>query len=117
MRRPPSYRSRPNFASSCTRSHSTTYGATSPYSVRLRVLTEIDLRRRLHAVRPRAQVDLVQVQLEDRVFGEVALDLHRDARFLELARERLLAADLLGEDVAGQLHRDGREALRETERK
>ena len=83
----------------------------------LRVLAEIDLRRRLHAVRPRAQVDLVQVQLEDRVLGKVALDLDRDARFLKLTRERLLAADLLGEDVAGQLHRDGREPLRETERK
>src|SRR3989442_8173761 len=39
--------------------------------------------RGLDPVRARAQVDLVQVELEDRVLGEIALDLHRDAGFLE----------------------------------
>src|SRR5207247_6834554 len=57
-----------------------------------------------------------QVQLEDRVLGEVALDLDCDTRFLQLARELLLAADLVREDVAGELHADRREALRIAER-
>src|SRR5439155_7162719 len=59
----------------------------------------------------RPQADLVQVQLEDRVLGEVPFQLDRDAGFLELARIPLLPADLVGEDVARQLHRDRREAL------
>ena len=81
-----------------------------------RRLPEVDLGRGLDPVRARAQVDLVQVELEDRVLGEIALDLHRDAGFLELARELLLPADLIGKDVAGQLHTDRREALRIAER-
>ena len=40
------------------------------------------------------------------------LDLPRDFCFLELARHRLFARDLLGEDVARELHRERREALR-----
>jgi hypothetical protein len=79
-------------------------------------LAEVDLRRRGHAVRPGAQVDLVQVQLQDRVLGKIVLDLDRDPRLLEFAGQRLLAADVVGEDVARELHRDGREALREPER-
>ncbi len=82
----------------------------------LRVLPEVDLRGSLDAVGPGSEVDLVQVQLEDRVLGEVAFDLHRHPRFLELAGEGLLAADLLREDVARQLHRDGREPLGEAHR-
>src|SRR2546430_14182150 len=60
-----------------------------------RVLAEVDLRRRFHAMGTRPEVDLVQVQLENRILGEVALDLDRDPGFLELAGERLLATDLL----------------------
>src|SRR5438034_3563633 len=81
-----------------------------------RVFAEVDLRGGLHTVGAGAEVDLVQVQLQDRVFGEVALDLDGDARFLQLTRELLLAADLVREDVAGELHADRREALRIAER-
>src|SRR5213079_2217304 len=80
------------------------------------VFAEVDLCRGLHTMGARPEVDLVQVQLQDRVFGEVALDLDGDARFLQLTRELLLAADLVREDVAGELHADRREALRIAER-
>ena len=81
-----------------------------------RVLAEVDLRRGLDSVGPGAEVDLVEIQLEDRVLGKVALDLHGHPRFLELPGERLLAADLLGEDVPRQLHGDRREPLRKAHR-
>ena len=45
----------------------------------LRVLAEEHLRRRLDAVRPAAEVDLVQVHLEDLVLGVRALDAHARA--------------------------------------
>ena len=80
-----------------------------------RRLPKVHLRRLLHAARAGAQVDLVQVQLQDRVLGEVVLDLHRHARLFQLARERLLAGNLLREDVAGELHGDGGEPLRPAE--
>src|SRR2546427_11113523 len=80
------------------------------------VFAEVDLCCGLHPMGARPEVDLVQVQLENRVLGEVALDLDCDARFLELTRELLLAADLVREDVAGELHADRREALRIAER-
>src|SRR3989475_5925818 len=60
--------------------------------------------------------DLVQVELQDRVLREVALDLDGDARLLDLARDLLLPADLLREDVAGELHRDGGRPLRAPQR-
>src|SRR5206468_3731201 len=65
-----------------------------------RRLAEIDLRRRLHAVRTRPQVDLIEVHLQDRVLGEVVLDFDRDARFLQLAGQGLFLRELLGEHVA-----------------
>ena len=74
-------------------------------------LAEVALRRGLDAVRAVAEVDLVEVELEDLVLGVLRLDRARDLRFLELANERLLARDALGEDVARELHRDRREAL------
>jgi hypothetical protein len=74
-------------------------------------LAEEDLRRRLDAVGTRAEVDLVQIELEDGVLREGPLQLPRHPRFLQFARELLLAADLVREHVAGQLHRDGREPL------
>ena len=76
-------------------------------------LAEVALRGRLDAVGAVAEVDLVEVELEDFLLRVTLLDLPRDLRFLELSRERLLAGDLLGEDVARELHRERREALRE----
>jgi hypothetical protein len=77
-----------------------------------RGFSEVDLRRRRDAVRPRPQVDLVQVQLEDRVLRKVVLDLDGDARLLDLPRDLLFAADLLRENVARELHGDRGRALR-----
>ena len=71
------------------------------------------LRGRLDTVRAVAEVDLIEVELEDLLFRIARLDLPRDLRFLELSRHCLLARDLLGEDVARELHGERREALRE----
>ena len=79
-------------------------------------LAEVNLRRRLDPVGARSEIDLVQVQLEDRVFGKVVLDFDRDPRLFELAGQLLLAADLVRKDVPGELHRDRREPLRISER-
>jgi hypothetical protein len=55
---------------------------------------------------------VVQVQLEDVVLAVAFLDLARHSHFEQLAAERPRAApDPLGEQVAGELHGDGAEAL------
>ena len=82
-----------------------------------RRLAEEHLRRRLDAGNVGAEADLIQVQLEDRVLGEGALQLDRDARLTELAGDLLLTAQMLGEDVPRQLHRDRREPLRVMQRR
>src|SRR5207245_5878654 len=70
----------------------------------LRLLPEVELRRRLDAVPAVAHVDLVAVEGEDLVLGERLLDLQRQDHLLELAADRLLR---LQEERAGELLRDG----------
>ena len=75
-------------------------------------LAEVALGGGLDAVGAVAEVDLVEVELEDLVLGVLLLDLAGDLGLAELPAERLVApADVLGPDVPRQLHRDGREPL------
>ena len=70
---------------------------------------EIEERRGRHAVGAHAEIDFVEVELENLLLGERTLDLHRQQRFLDLARE----GDLVGEqEVLGYLLSDGGGALR-----
>src|SRR5438105_1341359 len=69
---------------------------------------EVDVRRRSEAVRPLPEEDLVDVELEDLVLGEIRLDLEGQQHFRELAGERLLARE---EERARHLHGDGAGAL------
>ena len=71
-------------------------------------LAEIDLRRGGEAVGALAEVDLVDVELEDLVFLEAVLDLEREHRFVELAREGFLRGQ---EEIPRDLHGDGAGAL------
>ena len=71
------------------------------------VLAEVGLRRRLDAVRPAAEVDLVQVRLEDLLLRPVPLDLDRPASSPSACastsstrREVDLAGELLGDGAA-----------------
>ena len=59
-----------------------------------------------------AEVDLIEIQLEDFLLVVFCLDLTRDFRFLDFADRAFFAGDLLREDVARQLHRDRGESLR-----
>src|SRR6266550_5446594 len=59
-----------------------------------------------------AEVDLIEIQLEDFLLVVFCLDLTRDLRFLDFADRTFFAGDLLREDVARQLHRDRGESLR-----
>ena len=63
----------------------------------------VDLRGGLDAVGAVAQEDLVEVELEDLLLVELALDLQREQDLVELAHEGLVAAE---EVVARDLHRD-----------
>ena len=63
---------------------------------------------RVDAVCAPAIIDLVQIQLEDLVLVELALQREREDPFAKLAPEFLL---IVQEDVARQLLRDGRPAL------
>src|SRR5690606_7474590 len=76
-------------------------------------LAEVPLRRRLHAVEAGAQVDLVQVQLEDVLLAEFVLEPRSETDFADLAGELLRARELLGEDVPSELHRDRAEPFPE----
>ena len=67
-------------------------------------LVEIDERRRSDAIGAKAQVDFVQVKLEDLVLAVSALDLERQQRFLDLARHRKFVGQ---QEVLGDLLRNG----------
>ncbi len=72
-------------------------------------LVEIEQRGGGDAVGAHAEVDFVEVKLEDFLFGIGALDAHRQQRFLDLAVER----DLVGQqEVLRHLLGDGGGALR-----
>ena len=72
-------------------------------------LVEIEQRRRGHAVGAEAEIDFVEIELEDLFLGIGALDLEREQRLLDLALER----DLVGQkEVLGDLLGDGGGALR-----
>src|SRR5262249_1416535 len=65
-------------------------------------LEEIEQRRRRNAIGAEAEIDLVEIELENLVLGVGALDLKRQQRFLDLAGKRNLVGekkvlgDLLG---------------------
>ena len=67
----------------------------------------IDLGGGFRAVGPVAQVNLVQIQLEDLLLLEDPFDLDRQHDLVELAQEALLPVE---EEVARHLHGDGRAA-------
>ena len=71
-------------------------------------LGEIDLRRGREAVRPLPEEDLVDVQLEDLVLGQVGLDLPGQQHLAQLAGDGLFPGQ---EEVPGDLHRDRPGAL------
>ena len=64
----------------------------------------VDLRRGPDPVGALAEEDLVDVELQDLLLGELALDLQREEDLVELADVRLLAGE---EEVPGHLHGDG----------
>ena len=72
-------------------------------------LVEIHQRRRGDAVGAEAEIDLVEIELEDLVLGVGPLDLEREQRLLDLAGERHFVGQ---QEVLGDLLRDGRGALR-----
>jgi len=67
-------------------------------------LAVIHLRSRIDTVGAVAQVDLVDVQLEDLVLGQLTFDLQGQENLVGLARETALAAE---EEVLRHLHGDG----------
>jgi len=73
------------------------------------VLVEIGPRCRLNAEALPPQRDLVEIEFEDLLLGQHALDSPREDHFLELARNRIFVAD---QDVLGDLLRDRRTATR-----
>ena len=64
----------------------------------------VDLRRGPDPVGALAEEDLVDVELEDLLLGELALDLQREEDLVELSDVRLLPGE---EEVPGHLHGDG----------
>ena len=72
---------------------------------------EIEERGGSHAVGAHAEIDLVEIELEDFLLGEGALYLHREQRFLDLAREGQLVRE---QEVLRDLLGDGGGALRAT---
>ena len=70
---------------------------------------EVGVRRGIDAVGSGAEVDDVEVALEDLVLGVVALDLDGQQRLLDLARERDLIVE---KQPARELLRDRRGALK-----
>ncbi len=71
-------------------------------------LAEIAARSGLDAVEAVAEIDLVQVQLEDLVLGVEVLDVGRENDFFQFPAKRLVAAE---EALARELLRDGASAL------
>src|SRR5687767_510224 len=74
-----------------------------------RRLAEVRMRSGLDAVDAAAEVDRVQVHLEDLALGVLTFDLPRDARFLDLAGQR--PGGTWEIQVLRQLLRDRRPAL------
>ena len=72
------------------------------------VLGEVELACGLEAIGSVAKVDLVGVKGEDLLLGEAAFDLDGEEDLLELTAVGLLSGE---EEVAGELHGDGRGAL------
>ena len=71
-------------------------------------LPEVALARDLDTVRAIAEVDLVEVELEDLVLGIALLDVERHTHLAQLAAQAAVAAvDVLGKEVARELHGDG----------
>ncbi len=64
----------------------------------------VDLRGGFDPIRTIAEVDLVDVELEDLVLAEFAFDLQRQQYFVDLARKAALAGE---EVVLRHLHGDG----------
>ena len=62
-------------------------------------------RRGVDAVGAASEIDAVQIELEDLVLAELALQRERQDRLLDLAREGAVVGE---EDVAGELLGDGR---------
>ena len=75
------------------------------------MLVEVDFRRRLDPVSPRAVVDLVQIHRQDFLLGVAVLDLVGDDHLVELASERLLPRQPFDSHVARKLLRDRAAAL------
>ncbi len=73
------------------------------------ILVEVRAGGRLYAVGVGAEVDRVQVHVENLVLGVLALHLPSQGHLVELAAERDVGA--VEVEVADQLHGDGREAL------
>src|SRR5690606_34332503 len=64
-----------------------------------------------------AEINMVQVELEDLAFGVALLDREGDAHLRELAAERPIPVrQPVGERVPGELHGDGAEPLAHAER-
>ena len=74
-------------------------------------LSEVALGGTLDAVCTIAQIDLIEVQLENAIFRILGFDRARNFGFLQLSHEILLARDALRKDVSGELHGDRGEAL------
>src|SRR6202022_1029300 len=70
----------------------------------------------LYAVVAVREIDLVQVQLQDLLLAEDALDPARNDHLRELAAERAGPGEAVGEDVARKLHRDRAGPLLQRER-
>ena len=78
----------------------------------IEVLLEIPVRGGTDAPRAGAEVDVIEVDREDRPLGILGLEAAREDRLLALARQALLAA----EELLRDLLRDRRAALREVAR-
>ncbi len=76
----------------------------------LRRLAEIALRRGLDAIGAGAEIDAVEIELEDLVLGIFALQPEREFDFLQLARKRALLGQ---EQVLRELLGQRRAALRD----
>src|SRR5690606_15629840 len=74
---------------------------------------EVVLRGGSDAIDPGAELDDVQVKLEDLLLGELLLEQQGEHRLLQLARQRLLALEI---DVLRELHADGAAAPHEAAR-
>ncbi len=72
-------------------------------------LVEVEQRRGGDPIGAHAEIDLVEIELEDLLLREGALDLHRQQRLLDLAGHGQLVGQ---QEVLGDLLRDGGGALR-----